>query len=203
MTFAERADRDRSPAAPVDDVDDGVVQRLVEQHARFLAFLERRVESPAAAEEILQSAYLRALEKGAGLRDEERVVPWFFRLLKNAVVDHHRRRGAAERALARAATAQQIDEDLAGDDELRQAVCACIAILIDTLKDEYATVLRAVDLHERAVVDVAAELGITPNNAGVRLHRARQALKRRLVHCCGASSAERCRECTCDAPPEV
>ncbi len=181
-------------------IDPAVVTKLVEQHARFLAFLARRVESEAAAEEILQSAYVRALEKVSGLRDEERAVPWFFRLLKNAVVDHHRRRGAAERALVAEAAAAQHRFEIGDDEELHRAVCACVAVLIDTLKDEYATILRAVDLEERPLGEVAAELGITANNAGVRLHRARQALKRGLVACCGACSAERCVECTCELP---
>jgi len=47
------------------------------------------------------------------------------------------------------------------------------------------------------VVDVAAELGVTPNNAAVRLHRARGALKKRLEQTCGTCTQHGCLDCTC------
>ena len=73
------------------------IAALVENHRRFLAFLERRVGSRAVAEDILQSAFVRGIEKGDTIRDAESSVAWFYRLLRNAVVDHWRRRGAAGR----------------------------------------------------------------------------------------------------------
>ena len=75
-------------------------QALVESHDAFLRFLERRVNSRETAREILQRAYLTGLEKERTLRDPGRVVPWFYRLLRNAVIDHYRYVGAEKRALA-------------------------------------------------------------------------------------------------------
>src|SRR5688572_29535172 len=79
-----------------------VTQVLVDNHARFLAFLAPRLGSPEAAEDVLQAAFVKGLEKQDTLRDEESAVAWFYRLLRNAVTDHHRRRGAEERAIPRA-----------------------------------------------------------------------------------------------------
>jgi len=66
------------------------IQRLVDSHRQFLSFLEKRVESRAVAEDILQSAFVRGLERGGELRDEESAVAWFYRVLRNAVIDHYR-----------------------------------------------------------------------------------------------------------------
>src|SRR4051812_21085206 len=74
------------------------IQRLVDSHRQFLAFLQARVESRAAAEDILQSAFVRSLERGAEVRDEESAVAWFYRVLRNAVIDHYRHRDATGRA---------------------------------------------------------------------------------------------------------
>ena len=52
------------------------IAQLVKGHQQFLTFLERRVESRAVAEDILQSAFARGLERGAGV-DDEKVVAWF------------------------------------------------------------------------------------------------------------------------------
>ena len=60
---------------------------LVASHREFLAFLEPRLPSRALAEEILQSAFVRAMEKGGALRDEESAVAWFYRVLRNALID--------------------------------------------------------------------------------------------------------------------
>jgi RNA polymerase sigma-70 factor (ECF subfamily) len=64
-----------------------VVQRLVDNHRDFRAFLAGRVANPADAEEILQAAYAKGLEKADTIRDDEGVVAWFYRLLRNAVID--------------------------------------------------------------------------------------------------------------------
>jgi len=83
----------------VSSLSPAAIQRLVDSHRRFLAFLERRVESRAVAEDILQSAFVRGLERGAELRDDENVVAWFYRVLRNAVIDHYRHRDSTQRAI--------------------------------------------------------------------------------------------------------
>lgn len=172
---------------------------LVENHRRFLTFLERRVGSREAAEDILQEAFVRGLEHGSGIRDEDAIIPWFYRLLRNAVIDHYRRRGAEDRALAYAAgTADTVEPG--PDEAMRDEICACVGSLVETLKPEYAAVIKRVDLGGATVADFAKEAGITANNAGVRLHRAHAALKRRLVQSCGTCAAHGCFDCSCGAP---
>ncbi|WP_375770662.1 RNA polymerase sigma factor [Archangium gephyra] len=179
------------------ELSPAVVESLVGNHRRFLGFLERRVGSRAVAEELLQAAYVRTLEKGGDLEDGESAVAWFYRLLRNALVDHYRRQGAEGRALEREAREAS---ELGPDPELTQTVCACIHDLLPALKPEYAEMVRQVDLEGRGVPEVAREAGITPNNAGVRLHRARQALKKQLERSCGTCAAHGCLDCTCGKP---
>ncbi|MBL0697334.1 RNA polymerase sigma factor [Comamonas sp. JC664] len=176
------------------DLSDEVVRALVDNHRQFLGFLERRVGSRAIAEELLQTAFVKTLEKGGALQDGEGAVTWFYRLLRNALVDHYRRSAAEGRALER--EAREVEATTV-DVELKQAVCACVGGLLPTLKPEYADILRQVDLEERGVPEVAREAGITANNAGVRLHRARQALKKQLERSCGTCASHGCLDCSC------
>ena len=74
------------------------IAQLVKGHREFLAFLERRVESRAVAEDILQTAFTRGLERGGDVKDEK-VVAWFYRVLRNAVIDHYRQRSTTARAM--------------------------------------------------------------------------------------------------------
>jgi RNA polymerase sigma-70 factor (ECF subfamily) len=173
---------------------EAVVRTLVENHRHFLSFLERRVGSRAVAEELLQAAFVRTLEKGKELRDGESAVAWFYRLLRNALSDHYRKQAAEGRALVREAREAT---EVGSDPELKDTICACVGELLPTLKPEYAELLRQVDLEERSVPEIAAEVGITPNNAGVRLHRARQALKQQLERSCGSCATHGCLDCSC------
>lgn len=172
------------------------VRVLVANHARFLAFLKPRVGSVETAEEILQAAFVKSLEKQDTIRDGESAVRWFFRLLRNALVDHYRHKGVELRGRER--YAQENPESVSElETAIESEICACVDRLIPTLKAEYAEILRRVELEGRSVAQVAAELDVTPNNAAVRLHRAREALKKRLELTCGTCTEHGCLECTC------
>ncbi len=173
-----------------------VLPVLVENHRRFLAFLERRVGSTETAEDLLQDAFVRALERGGTIRDDESAVAWFYRVLRNALADHYRRQASEQRAMTWvASTAPEATPD--PDAELESVVCQCVVELLDTLKPEYAAAIRRVDLDDAGVAEYARETGITPNNASVRLHRAREALRRQVIRCCRTCVLHRCVDCRC------
>lgn len=56
-----------------------------------------------------------------------------------------------------------------------------------------------VDLEDAGVKEFADRSGISRNSAAVRLHRARRALKKRLLETCGACAEHGCRDCDCAA----
>ena len=170
-----------------------VVETLVANHRRFLSFLEKRVESREAAEDILHDAFIRGLDS-ASLREADSAVAWFYRALHNAVIDHYRRRAAEARAIE--ALPPPID-----DSEMREAVCACVADLITTLKPEYASAIQRVDLDGLKPGDYADEEEMTANAARVRLFRAREALKRRVIQSCGTCAEHGCIDCRCSRAP--
>jgi RNA polymerase sigma-70 factor (ECF subfamily) len=172
------------------------IAQLVKGRKQFLAFLERRVESRAVAEDILQSAFTRGLERAAGV-DDEKVVAWFYRVLRNAVIDHYRQRSTVERALE--AWTREFPDVQEPEAELRQEICQCVSGLLETLKPEYREALQIVDLQEGKLKDLAQQSGITPENAAVRVHRARAALRRRIEQACGTCSVHGCLDCSCEA----
>jgi RNA polymerase sigma factor (sigma-70 family) len=171
------------------------VESLVDRHREFLAFLERRVGNRATAEEILQAAFVKTVEKGESIRDGESAVAWFYRLLRNAIIDRWRKAGAEERALDR--YARELAAEDASDADLERVICECIGRLLPTLRSSYEEVLRKVELEDESVGNAAATLGITANNAGVRLHRARQALRKQVERACGTCATHGCLDCSC------
>ena len=176
-----------------------LVQVLVENHRRFLAFLERRVGSREVAEDILQEAFVRGLAGASRLRDGDSVVAWFYRTLRNAITDHWRRRAAEQRATDRVAGAGEATAP-AADEELLNAVCGCVGDMLATLKPEYADAIRRVDLEDMSVKAFAEQAGITANNASVRLFRGREALREQLRRSCGTCATHGCLDCSCGGP---
>jgi RNA polymerase sigma-70 factor, ECF subfamily len=177
--------------------NEAAIQKLVEGHRQFLAFVERQVESRAVAEDILQSAFVKGIQQSGDVRDDERVVAWFYRILRNAIVDHYRRRAAAGRvqeALGREMASQM-------SAPVEQEVCACLMPLLATLKPEYREALELVDISEASLNDLAAKAKITPGNAAVRIHRAREAFRKQVRSACGACAEHGCMNCQCKAGP--
>ncbi|HVK82734.1 MAG TPA: sigma-70 family RNA polymerase sigma factor [Kofleriaceae bacterium] len=178
-------------SAPTEDI----AATLVANHREFLAFVQRRVGNAAVAEEILQDTFVRSLDKLDTVRDT--AIGWFYRVLRNAIIDHHRRNAASERRHEELAREAGLAEGQ--DEELHRVACKCVEQLAETLKPEYATALRRVEVDGLSVKDFADEAGISSNNAGVRIFRAREALRKQVQRSCGTCATHGCVDCTCGA----
>lgn len=162
------------------------------QHAKFLGFLSSRVD-PAVAEDILQSAYIKAIEHGEDIRDGESTVAWFYRILRNAITDSYRRQSAR----ARAQESFAAEAPTSYEPDLEKTACACIGDVIEDLKSEYREAIEQIDLGGMSVQAFAEAQGTSANNASVRLYRARKDLAKKLTTVCGACAEHKCLDCTC------
>ncbi len=164
---------------------------LTARRDEYLTFLAARV-SPADAEDLLQQSLLRAQNRLHTLRDPTRLRAWFYRLLRRAVADHHARRARDQQRLG------ELAAEVGSQTPEETASCACSLGLLSGLRPEYRTMLEQVDLEDRSLADVASELGITTNNATVRLYRARRALRQSLSEHCSTTLVRECQDCGCE-----
>ena len=197
---SRRADMNRgrvySEAMDADSMPAEVVAVLLENHRSFLRFLERRVGDKDVAEDILQDAFTKLIARPAVAPDAEAIVPWFYRLLRNAVIDRYRRAGTAAKALESFAKELENNE-AAPPPEIESEICACVSRLAGTLKPEYAEAIQQIDVDGVSVRSFAEAHGLSASNAGVRVFRARDALKRRVAESCGMCAEHGCLNCTC------
>jgi len=175
--------------------DSDVIQQLVASHRQFLSFLQKRVESREVAEDILQSAFARSLEHAGELRDNESAIAWFYRVLRNATIDHYRRRDSIQRAYD--GWGRELVQHEMPDALTRTEICQCVSALAATLKPEYREALQLIDVEDGSLNDLAGKLGITAGNAAVRVHRAREALRKQVVTACGTCAEHGCFDCKC------
>ena len=94
-----------------------------------------------------------------------------FRITRNTLAEERRRS-------TRAPEARPIDESSDGVTADAEEPCWCILAQLQSLKPEYVQILQRGVIEEKSIREVARELGITENNATVRLHRARAACAR-------------------------
>jgi RNA polymerase sigma-70 factor, ECF subfamily len=103
---------------PENQEQSGGVERLLAGRDKFLAYVRSRIADPDLAEDVLQDSLLKALRGAPELKDEARLVPWFYRVLQNAIVDAYRRRGV-ERARVTGIEGAEAAEAPPHEDEAR------------------------------------------------------------------------------------
>ena len=179
----------------IDELPPAPLAPLLDNHRAFLSYLERRIGDRSLAEDILQDAFIKVIDRPDTVPVDEGIVPWFYRSLRNAAIDRFRRQGAAARAME--AFAHELDTHAEPDTGIEAEICACVSRLATTLKPEYADALQAIDISGRSVKAYAEDKGLSASNAGVRVFRAREALKKRVTESCGTCADHGCRDCNC------
>ncbi|MDE1175459.1 MAG: sigma-70 family RNA polymerase sigma factor [Edaphobacter sp.] len=175
-----------------------VIEELLAEREQFLGFVQRRLNDRAAAEDLLQTVYLRALAQVEGLRDLAAGRAWFYRMLRNAIIDDYRRRAVETRVVEPMAEGF----DAAAIPVIQPNLCRCMDRAVDAMKPEYADALRGIDLTEGGVDRYAQGAGITTGNAAVRVFRARKALAKSLQQICGSCAGAGCLDCSCAQPTQ-
>jgi RNA polymerase sigma-70 factor (ECF subfamily) len=176
------------------------IQQILNARARFLSFVRKRVGDDGVAQDLFQQSVLQAIERQSSLRRREDAVAWFSSILRHTLVTYLRK-GAVE-ARGKKAYRQALIHSGHGQvppfEEVGDNPCSCAYVLLPTLRPSYAELIRRIDLKGESSKTVAQDLAMTRNNVRVRLHRARQVLRARLVRFCGPCCERSCRNCLCD-----
>jgi RNA polymerase sigma-70 factor, ECF subfamily len=147
---------------------------------RLRQFIRAHVGSAADVDDILQSAFLRIHQNVNRLRDTDRLEPWVFQIVRNAIADHYRK--ARPDSLAGDVEASPMAESTPHD--LNGEVADCLGKLIDELPDHLQ---RAVQLYEQDGIsqqEIADLETISLSGAKSRVQRGRRMLRRLLETCC-------------------
>ena len=166
-----------------DETPEAWYARIVGDYYRFLyATAYPIVRNADDAEDAVQQAVLNGLKRLDQLNDPRAIISWLAMIVRNAALDvvrKHKRTpgraggpGSADAEEIQVA-AEQPDRSLQMDEDQRGAVFAAIAALPES--QAAAITLRHIEGLE--IADLADRLGITPNNARVRLFRAYEKLR--------------------------
>lgn len=175
--------------------DLAVNRQLIAGRREFLGYLRRRLGSLEEAEDVLQSFSLKVIRASGSASGEEKINAWMGRILRNTLVDHYRRRAVRQRAEAAFVVEQELAAPYAEADP-GNARSHCLAVALQRVRPDDADVIRRAELDGEPRGHIAADLGLTTNALNVRLHRARQALRREMESSCPPGRVGKCLDCS-------
>jgi RNA polymerase sigma-70 factor (ECF subfamily) len=160
-----------------DDECTDLRELVVRYRADIFGFARSFSRNDADAEDLAQSAALRALERGEALRDPTRAKLYLFRIVRNLATDQARRR--ARLTMEPWASVPEIVSTDAPVDEavLRADDWALPRAAMAELPAAHQELLRMRFVEELDNATIAAQLGITEHAARQRVYRALQALR--------------------------
>jgi len=160
-------------------------------HERIFRYLARMV-GEAEAEDLTQDVFVKiglALET---FRGDSQLSTWLYKIATNAAID----------LLRRTSTRRDNSQQLGSLDEkngkeciaggmiegeqriIKQEMNGCIRNVIDTLPDAYRSVIILSELEGLQDNEIAEILGISLQEAKIRLHRARARLRQEMQKAC-------------------
>ena len=122
---------------------------LIQNLDTFVNFVRSRTGDAELAADIVQECLLKAIRSETQPQDDEGSVQWFYRILRHAIIDAHRRRTTRDRALT--AFEEQWPEIMGSEDE--RQLCQCMMAIIPDLPAAEAELLRRVDLGGESPTD--------------------------------------------------
>lgn len=178
-----------------------------EYHAKIIRYLTRIV-GPSEAEDLTQEVFVKVGQSLETFRGESQLSTWIYRIATNAALDRlrHSVRHGGEKLLPVESIAEiKADADIqtgelkASTEQrlIRSEMNGCIREIIQTLPEQYRSVIVLGELEGLKDGEIAEILGVTLQAAKVRLHRARAKLRKELAAACVFYRDER-NELACD-----
>lgn len=146
---------------------------------QLLQFLRRRVDDPVDAEDILQDVFLKVHTRMHTLKDTGRLAPWLYRIARNALIDHERRRRPTLPPPEELPDAQSTP-----DNEAEGHIARYLRGLVSRLPPAYSQAVAWYELEGVKQQEIARRLGMSLSGAKSRVQRGRQMLKQALLDCC-------------------
>lgn len=156
-----------------------------------------RLVGETEADDLTQEVFMRVTRALPEFRGEASIATWILRITRGVGLDHlrsrrhHEQRRTVSLAPAEAGTEGETapqpephEEPQAPGQLVRTEMSACVREYVARLAPEHRAVIELKDLEGLSNPEIAARLGVSVANAKIRLHRARQALRRELEDGC-------------------
>ena len=171
---------DRELVERVKGGDASAYDALVRRHlARATSIARRLLGNVEDAEDLVQDAFMRALDRLGSFDTNRSFAPWFYKLLINAGLNARKARAlrAAEPERGDAPSRSASPLELTERKEIRERFAAALA----GLPPRQRLVVSMFEVDGLSTPEIAESLGISPETVRWHHHQARQALRAALA----------------------
>jgi RNA polymerase sigma-70 factor (ECF subfamily) len=158
---------------------------------RVRKFILASVKNESVADDLTQETFIKIQGNLDNVRDPEKISPWIFRIAYHLCQDHFR-------TLKKSSTHEELHDGLVDLQETpmqkkleQEEMSRCVQDQLTLLPESMRSVLIFADVMDFTHQEIADILGLTVENAKVRLHRARKKLKTILETKCTFEVDER------------
>lgn len=152
------------------------------------AFVHRRVGDADTAQDIVGDVMLRIHQHVHELDDRDKVTAWVYRIARNAITDHYRRRARRPEQLGdlpeHVRPGARADEWIEDQDALTRELAQVLRPLVSRLPADYRRAIELTDLGGATQAEAARQEGISVSGMKSRVQRGRRQLAALLHdHC--------------------
>jgi RNA polymerase sigma-70 factor (ECF subfamily) len=164
-----------------------------ELHDGLRAFIAKRVNDQAHADDILQEVFVRVHRQIDSVKDPQRLVSWVYQITRNAIIDHYRKPGRQREVSAGLSSELEVFHEapaisesiwLGNTADSRAELAGCLWPMIERLSAEYRDAITLVEIEGLTQQAAAQQMGISLSGMKSRVQRGRKQLKQMLDDCC-------------------
>ncbi|MEO5563661.1 MAG: RNA polymerase sigma factor [Chitinophagaceae bacterium] len=157
---------------------------LVSRYQRYVFTLTLRfMKSREDAEEVSQDIFIKAYRSLADFRRESKFSTWLYTIVNTTCITFLRKKRLETHSLDNEnvfEAANSLDSGMRANQVEQKSRVAMVNKAINLLSPDDAEVITLFYQSEQTLEEIARILGIEPNTAKVRLHRARTRLKQKM-----------------------
>jgi RNA polymerase sigma factor (sigma-70 family) len=164
--------------------DTQAFRQLIElTHGKLYRLVRHLTGDAGDAEDVVQETYVRAWQRLGELRDPSAVRGWLSRIAKNLAYDRRRReRSQPTEPATLELLGSRLGERRSAEEQLALASeWAAVRTALAALPDKHREVLLLREVEDMSYDEIADLLGLAVGTVESRLHRARQALAKKLT----------------------
>jgi len=160
-------------------------------YQRVRKFILASVKNESVADDLIQETFIKIQENLDSLRDPAKISSWIFRIAYHLCQDHFR-------TLKKSSSHEEIHDGLVNLQEIpiqkkleQGEMSRCVQDQLNLLPESQRSVIIFADVMDFSHQEIADILGLSVENAKVRLHRARKKFKAILEEKCTFEVDER------------
>jgi RNA polymerase sigma-70 factor (ECF subfamily) len=165
---------------------DDTLDTLVREFSPALgAYLERMVEDPATADDLLQETLFKITQGLSGFEGRSSFKTWAYTIATRVAIDHFRRSGQRQKTVSIDEAHEPVDPNVdISETFVVDEMNACIREVIDRLPEDYRAALVLHDLEGLTTQETAEACDCSLATAKIRIHRGRRQLEKALEREC-------------------